>query len=319
MDGRPSIVFADHVHECLLTILREELPDGFSLSILEHDSAEEKARLMAQADYALVWGGRVPDAAVAQAQRLRLIQMCGQGLDKIPVELAKSRGIAVANAGGTNSTAVAEMAMLLMLAAYRRLIQIDSAVRNGYWPKYELRMHFWEIESKTVGIIGLGTIGKKVAQRLGGFECRKLYYDIVRADPVVEQALGVEYTPLNELLRRVDILTLHVPLTPQTRGLINAEAISQMKPSAVIVNTSRGPVIEEDALYRSLVEGRIAGAGLDVFEQEPTPDKPLLHLDQVVVSPHVAGGTIEAARRTIRAAYENVVRIHNGQAPLNAA
>ncbi|MFN0073585.1 MAG: 2-hydroxyacid dehydrogenase [Chloroflexota bacterium] len=319
MSQNPSIAFADVVHECLLTIFREELPDGFTLNLLEQDTPAEKVRILESADFAMVWAGTLPPEAVSRARQLRLIQMCGQGLDHIPVDLAKSLGIPVANAGGTNSTAVAEMALLLMLAVYRRLIQIDSALRNGRWLKYELRDHFHEIESKTVGIVGLGTIGKKVAQRLTGFECQRIYTDVIRADRAVEQALGVEYVPLNDLLAQTDILTLHVPLTGQTRGMIDAPALARLKPSAIVVNTSRGPVVDQAALYQALVEGRIAGAGLDVFEQEPATDMPLLHMDQVVLSPHIAGGTIEAARRTIRAGYANIVRVHSGQPPLNAA
>jgi D-3-phosphoglycerate dehydrogenase len=265
----------------------------------------------------MVWAGKLPPEAVSGARQLRLIQMCGQGVDHLPVELARSLGIPVANAGGTNSTAVAEMAMLLMLAVYRRLIQIDNALRSGAFLKYELRSHFHEIENKTVGIVGLGTIGKKVAQRLSGFGCRRIYFDIERPDPVIEQSLGVEFVPLNDLLRQVDILTLHVPLTGETRGLIDAKSLSLMKPTSILVNTSRGPVVDRSALYSALVEGRIAGAGLDVFEQEPPEDMPLLHMDQVVLSPHIAGGTIEAARRTIQAGYANIVRVHNGEAPLN--
>jgi phosphoglycerate dehydrogenase-like enzyme len=319
MIARPRIVFVDDVHECLLDIFHEELPDGFDLEILAHDTPEEKIRLTRSADYVLVWAGDIPSEALSGAERLKLIQKCGQGLDNLPVEEARGLGIPVANAGGTNSTAVAEMAMLLMLAVYRRLTQIDTSLRAGTFIKYELRGHFHEIEDKTVAIIGLGTIGKKVAQRLSGFECRRLYYDVQRPDRVVEQALGVEYMPLDQLLREADILTLHVPLTAETRRLIDAESLSVMKSTAVVVNTSRGPVVDQEALYSALVEGRIAGAGLDVFEKEPPPDSPLLHMDQVVLSPHIAGGTIEAARRTIQASYANVLRVHNGEPPLNVA
>jgi phosphoglycerate dehydrogenase-like enzyme len=317
MIARPKIVFADDVHESMLDIFREELPDGFDLEILTRNTPGEKVRLVQSADYVLVWAGDIPTGALTNAGRLKLIQKCGQGLDNLPVEEARGVGIPIANAGGTNSTAVAEMAILLMLAVYRRLTQIDTALRSGTFYKYELRSHFHEIEGKTVGIVGLGTIGKKVAQRLSGFECRRVYYDIDRPDRAVEQALGVEFQPLDELLRQSDILTLHVPLTSETRRLIDAESLSIMKPTSVVINSSRGPVVDQQALYSALVEGRIAGAGLDVFEKEPPPDSPLLHLDQVILSPHIAGGTIEAARRTIQASYANIVRVHNGQAPLN--
>jgi len=319
MAARPKILFADDVHECLLEIFREDLPDGFDLEILAQDTPEEKIRAIESADYVMIWSGGIPTEAITRAKQLKLIQKCGQGLDNLPVEEARSRGIPVANAGGTNSTAVAEMAMLLMLAVYRRLSQIDTALRAGTFYKYELRSHFHEIEDKTVGIVGLGTIGKKVAKRLSGFDCRTVYYDIDRPDPVIEQSLGVEYLPLDELLRQSDILTLHVPLTSDTRRLIDAESLSMMKSSAVVINTSRGPVVDQDALYSALVEGRIAGAGLDVFEKEPPEDMPLLHMDQVVLSPHIAGGTIEAARRTIQAGYENILRVHNGESPINVA
>jgi phosphoglycerate dehydrogenase-like enzyme len=317
MISRPKIAFADDVHESMLDIFREELPDGFDLEILAHNTPDEKDRLVESADYVLVWAGDISKEALANASRLKLIQKCGQGLDNLPVEEARILGIPVANAGGTNSTAVAEMAILLMLAVYRRLTQIDTALRSGIFYKYELRTHFHEIEGKTVGIVGLGTIGKKVAQRLGGFECRRIYYDIVRPDRVVEQALGVEFMPLNDLLRQADILTLHVPLTADTRRLIDAESLSIMKSTSVVINSSRGPVVDQEALYSALVEGRIAGAGLDVFEKEPPLDSPLLHMDQVILSPHIAGGTIEAARRTIQASYANILRVHNGEAPLN--
>ena len=196
----------------------------------------------------------------------------------------------VANNGGANAISVAEHALMLMLAVSRKVIWQHANVSGGRWRGNGPAPRMYELYNKTLGIVGLGTIGKKVARLAQAFGMRVQYYDIVRLSEDAEDALGVRFRLLRELLRSSDVVSLHVPLNASTRAMIGAGELALMKPSGVIVNTSRGPVVDEPALTRALSGGKLFGAGLDVFDREPPPaDNPLLKLDNVVLTAHFAG------------------------------
>ncbi|MGB5050605.1 MAG: 2-hydroxyacid dehydrogenase [Caldilineaceae bacterium] len=277
----------------------------------------EKANLIADADFLILFPSLLELEVLNAARNLKLIQLVSAGFDQMPMDAIAARGIPVANNGGTNSIDVAEHTLALMLGVYRLMPQMDRNVRNDGWKAIDSGLHTFTIHGKTVGIIGLGHIGRQVAQRLAPFGAKLIYYDPFPAKPEVEEALGVERCTLDDLLRRADIVTLHVPLNDQTRHIIDARALSLMKPTAVVINTCRGPVIDEPALTAALREGRIRAAGLDVLDKEPpTADNPILQLENVLFSPHSAGVTYDTWQRRGAFIFENLQRVESGEKPL---
>ena len=260
--------------------------------------------------------GLVTEELCRAAPKLRLIQLLSAGYDRADLAAARRAGVPVANNGGANAVAVAEHAVMLMLAVSRRLPLQHANVSRGRWRGNEPpRVH--ELRGRTLGIVGLGTIGKKTARLAAAFGMTVHYYDFARLAEDAEDALGVRFRLLGELLRDSDIVSLHVPLGAATRHLLGAREIALLKPTAVLVNTSRGPVVDEVALTEALSAGRIAGAGLDVFDQEPPEaDNPLLSLDNVVLTAHLAGPTVESGEARLRNAFDNIERVERGGSPL---
>lgn len=275
------------------------------------------AEAMREADYVLGFIFHLPDEAYLNAHRLKLIQVLSAGYDMVNIEGARKARIPICSNGGANSVAVAEHAIMLMLAVYRKLIAFHQNVATGRWHSGIPRaVDIFEIEGKTVGLIGFGNIGVQVARRLKGFNARVIYYDTVRRDSQEEAALGVEYSPLDGLLRTADIVSLHTALNDSTRGIMGREALSLMKPKAILINTCRGEVVDEDALVAALQEGRLLGAGLDTLRQEPTdPANPILRLPNVVLTPHSAGPTVDSFRKRFQNGYANIQRVAEGCRP----
>lgn len=244
---------------------------------------------------------------IAAAPRLRLIQKIGVGINTIDLEAARARGVAVANMPGTNSQAVAEMTLCLMLATLRRVNNLDRLTRRGqgWTPDLATVDSLGEICGKTVGFIGFGAVPNRLAPALKALGAHVIYTQRERRD----HGHG-EFATLHDLLARADIVSLHVPATPETRGLMNRAAIWRMKPGAVLINTARGELVSEPALIEALQSGRLRAAGLDVFEREPIdPMDPLLSLENVVVTPHLAWLTQETLDRSTAIAIENCQRI----------
>jgi phosphoglycerate dehydrogenase-like enzyme len=248
---------------------------------------------------------------LAAAPRLRLVQKVGVGVNSIDLEAAAARGVLVANMPGTNHTAVAEAALMLMLAVLRRLVAWHEATRAGRgWPLDPRGLeHVGELRGRTVGLVGAGKVAAALVPALRALGAKVLYASRREAPE-----LDAERRPLGELLPAVDVLSLHVPLVPETEGLIGAAELELLRPGAVLVNTARGPLVDEPALLGALRSGRLAGAGLDVFEHEPLPDgHPLLGLPNVVVMPHVAWLTQETLARSLEVARDNVGRLRDGR------
>jgi phosphoglycerate dehydrogenase-like enzyme len=252
------------------------------------------------------------------APRLKLLQLVSAGYDRCDIEAARRAGVPVCNNGGANAVAVAEHAIMLMLAVSRRLVWQHTSTASGRWRGNNVAdVKLFELHGRTLGIVGLGAIGKKVARLAAAFGMSVIYYDTNRLTEDQADALGVRFRLLDEVLRSADLVSLHVPLTPATKHLIGAAELALMKPTAYLINTCRGPVVDEAALYAALSEGRIAGAGLDVFDQEPPPsDNRLFNLENVILTPHLAGPTWDTQYTRYRNAYDNIQRVARGDTPL---
>jgi D-3-phosphoglycerate dehydrogenase len=246
------------------------------------------------------------------ADRLKVIARTGAGYDAVDVQAASARKIAVCTTPGANRHAVAEWAITLMLMLARKALDNLAEVRKGGWTRHE----GVDLAGKTLGIIGLGTIGREVAQRMRAFEMRILAADPVQ-NPQFAEEHGITYVSVDELLRESDFVTIHALMSPENKHLINAERLALMKPTAYLINTGRGGIIDGKALYQALKEKRIAGAGLDVFEEEPLPaDSPLRELDNLLMSPHAAGSTADARQLSPFMAADDVIRVLRGERPL---
>jgi D-3-phosphoglycerate dehydrogenase len=249
--------------------------------------------------------------ALEKADRLKVIARYGVGVDKVDLEAAKEKGIVVTNTPGANSVSVAELALGLMLALARQIPEAAQSVQQGKWP----RLSGASLEGKTVGILGLGAIGKQLARRLSGFDCRVLAYDPL-ADEAFAADNGVVLAAMDAVIAQSDFLSLHLPLFPETQGLVNDEFLSRMKKGSFLVNTSRGEVIDEQALLRALEGGHLRGAGLDAFAVEPPdPANPLLHLPQVIATPHLGAQTDGATRNMGWMALRDCLAVLRGEEP----
>ena len=251
------------------------------------------------------------------APKLRLVQLTSAGYDRVDIEAARKAAVPVATNGGANAIAVSEHTILLMLAVYKRLVRYHNDVVAGKWRSPNLAEgRVYELSGKTLGIVGLGNIGKKVARRAAPFDMSVQYYDIARLSEDQEDALGARFVLFEELLRTSDIVSLHVPLTDATRNLLGSSEFALMKPTAILVNTCRGPVVDETALHRALTQGQIAGAGLDVLIEEPPPaNHPIFSLPNVTLTPHSAGPTWENWTSRFRNGFDNIQRVASGERP----
>ncbi len=313
-----KIAFCPPLSKSIMELARDMVPAGFDLIPIEREDPQF-AKVMQDAEYLMGFarGDMGPDFYKG-APKLKLIQLVSAGYDRLDVEAARRAGVPVANNGGANSVAVAEHTIMLILSVLKRLAWMHNNVVAGKWRVGDLgEQRLYELSGKTLGIVGLGTIGKKVVRRAKGFDVQILYYDIVRLSEDQEDALGVRFALLPELLRASDVVSLHVPLNDQTRRMISTREFSTMKDSAILINTCRGPVVDEDALYQALTTGQIAAAGLDVMvEEPPKADHSLFALDNAIITPHIAGPTRENWTKAFRNGFDNVQRVAAGRTPM---
>jgi len=279
---------------------------------------EELVSEVGDVDAVIVGGEKIDDGIFEAARNLKVVSRFGVGYDNVNVDAATRRGILVTYTPGVLSDAVAELTMGLVLCLSRSLLSADAFLRSGEWHRGGRFPLMMDLVGKELGLVGLGRIGSEVARRAKAFGMRLLYYDLIR-NPRLEEGLQIAYLPLEELLRLSDFVSIHVALTDRTRKMIGSRELSLMKKTAYLVNTSRGGVVDQAALYEALKDRRIAGAALDVFEREPVPaDDPLLKLENVVVVPHIGSATVETRRKMAITAAENVVRVLRGEPPLFA-
>ena len=254
------------------------------------------------------------------APKLKIVAQMAVGFDNIDVGEATKRGIYVTNTPGVLTETTADFAWALLMAVARRVVEADRYVRTGQWKVgwHPSMLLGRDVYSATLGIVGAGRIGTAVARRAKGFNMKILYYDVVPMPPEIEKELDAKRVDLDTLFKESDFISIHVPLIKETYHLVNEEKLRLMKKTAYLINNSRGPVVDEKALYKALKEGWIAGAALDVFEQEPTPmDNPLLRLDNVVVAPHISSASHETRSRMAEMAAENLVAFFEGKQPPN--
>lgn len=253
------------------------------------------------------------------APRLKIVSQLAVGYDNIDITEATKRGIYVTNTPEVLTDTTADFAWALLMALARRVIEADKYVRTGQWKVgwHPDMMTGRDIYNATIGVVGAGRIGYAVAKRATGFSMKILFYDVVPR-PEIEKDFGAKKVDLDTLLKESDFVSIHVPLMKETQHLINEQKLKLMKKTAYLINNSRGPVVDEKALYKALKEGWIAGAGLDVFEQEPTPaDNPLLKLDNVAVAPHISSASIETRSKMGEMVAENLVAFFEGKKPPN--
>ena len=316
-----KVAFIHGLTDEIVEVIIGHTPEGWTTVVIGRDTPPEEQRALARdADFLMVYAAPLADDVLRAADKARLVQLLAAGYDRMNLPLMRALEVPCANNGGANSWAVADHALMLMLALYRQQIHTDPATRQGRWSAPITGTNTFEMANKLVGVLGMGNIGRQVARRVQGFDAKVQYYDMYPLPEERERELDVRRVDLDELFRASDILTCHTPLTPDTRHIVSRERIALMKPTAVIINTSRGPVVDEAALIEALRQRKIAGAGLDVFEQEPVdPDNPLLRMDNVVVTAHIAGTTWDTWFRRAEFAYQNMRRVWNGEPPLAIA
>ena len=288
---------------------REDVPPP--RDVLQREAADADGLLSLLTD-------PVDAALMDAAPRLKVVSNFAVGYDNIDVPAATARGIVVTNTPEVLTETVADFAFCLMVAAARRLVEADAYTRAGRWKTWEpLLLAGQDVYGTTLGLIGLGRIGSAVARRAKGFGMQVLYFDVVRREDL-EAAQGIEFRGMDDVLRTSDFISVHVPLSAQTRHLISGPQFALMKPTAVFVNTSRGPVVDQAALAEALRMRTIYAAGIDVFEREPIdPDDPLLKLDNVTVAPHIASASVPTRVKMATLAAENLVAVLEGRRPPN--
>ena len=313
--NRPRVLYLSHAGEDVYALVRDAAGDRFEVVTLDRDDDTERCARIADCEAVICAATKLRKIHLDAAKSLRVIHHQGVGWqDTTDWREIRRRGLPMALTPEGTTIGVAEHTILLMLAAAKHLSFADRELRAGRWHVNALRAVSRELYGKTIGYVGMGRIGQAVAERLRAFGCSGLY-----ADPAVglsvarEEALALRRAPLDEVLERADVVTIHIPLTDETRNLISRRAIARMKPDAILVNTARGGIVDEAALAEALGAGRLLAAGLDVFEDEPPrPDNRLLGLPNVVLTPHVSAGTRDAMRQKLAAIFANLARFFDG-------
>jgi glyoxylate reductase len=289
----------------------EESDDGLSASQLA-------ARISGKQGVVSQLTDKFPAEVIEGLAGVRVIANVAVGYDNIDLSAATRHGILITNTPDVLTDTTADFAFTLLLAAARRVVEGHQFVHSGQWTKWRIDLLVGQdVHHRTLGIFGMGRIGQALARRARGFSMRILYHDAQPAPEQIEKDLGLELVSPEHLLRESDFISLHVPLMPETRHLIGAQQLRMMKPTAILVNTSRGPVVDEAALAEALDQRVIAGAGIDVFEREPQVDPLLLKLENVVVAPHIASASVDTRRKMSMMAAENAVAALEGRRPAN--
>ena len=308
-----TILLTNRYEGTPLSILRDAVGDRFNLIMLDEVTQKNLNEKVPEADYLLVSGRlKVDRELLANAGKLKMIQRTGVGLDTIDFEALKEFNIPLYVNFGVNAVSVAEHAVMLILAVLRRTCSVNAQVQSAVWKKQKTGLTTHELYGKTVGIVGMGQIGRHAASILRGFGVKILYFDQYRLKPEDEEKYAAEYRDLDSLLKESDIVTLHCSLTPDTKYLINRDTLAKMKPGSILINTARGKLVDQNALKEAVESGHLMGAGIDTFEEEPIiQDNPLIGLDNVTLSPHIGGVTYEAFSRMMCLGIQNIEQYDN--------
>ena len=312
----PKILHTAHYSGKALEQLKASAPPGFIVETLDEPTRDCLLAKAVDADYLLVSGRLRIDAAVLGcAPKLKMIQRTGVGTEMLDLDAISDRGVPVYVNRGVNARSVAEHTMLMILSCLKNIPKISAEVKGGFWRKQATGLECSELWGKTVGLVGMGAVGRLVAGMVRAFGANLVYFDVVPVPPDEERSLCIERAAsFEELLARSDVVSFHCPLTVETAGMLSASAIAKMKEDACVVNTARGGLIDEVALAEALRSGKLHAAGLDVRAQEPpSPDDPLAGLDNVILTPHIAGLSREAFSAMLAAAMENIAAFERGE------
>jgi phosphoglycerate dehydrogenase-like enzyme len=313
-----SIIYIGEVPDLIREELIERLPKGFNLQFYSDYDKQKKNEALRNCNFILGFPRSFTIENLKKCKKLSMVQLLSAGYDYFDVEAAAKMHVAVANNGGANSVAVAEHTILMILALYKKLEEYQQALRKGNWYRKENHpLELYELKGKQVGIIGFGNIGQNLTKCLQGFEVEAKYYDLIR-NKNAEVEYDIEFIELKELIKTSDIISIHVPLLKSTKKMISAQEFDMMKTNAILINTARGGIVDDEALYEALITGKIAGAGLDVFTheneiQEGTFKSPLFNLKNIIVTPHYAGHTLDTWHRRIRNGYQNIINYTKGK------
>ena len=300
-----------------LDLIPKEITVDYNSADAPLPKAELLARLKGKDGLVCHIVSAIDEEVLAAAPTLKVVANVAVGYNNIDVAVARRRGVVVTNTPDVLTETTADFAWALLMAAARRVVEADHFARSGQWQRWQWDL-LWgaDVHGKTLGILGFGRIGRAVARRASGFDMRVLYHDAVRPAPAVERELRVTYAEPETILREADFVSLHTPLLPKTRHLINERTLRLMKKTAILVNAARGPIVDEAALVRALKEGWIAGAGIDVFEEEPTIHPGLAPLPNVVLAPHIASASRDTRIAMATLAVRNCLAVLDGKPPL---
>ena len=321
MAASKAVLISTRIVPELWKVVLDETPKGWTIDYVSPKDGEDKVvKAIADVSSIVVFGSnwRVPFKILEPLKQLKLVQTAGQGTDHLPVKQLWDRGVFVCNTGGGNALSVSELTMLLILATLRRIQPLSASIKAGKWQGNSDMLNTHELYGKTVGIVGFGNIGKRVAHLAYGFGANIIFYEKLDIPYAAKADTRARQVSLEELLATADIVTLHVPSMEASRNLITWRELSMMKPTSYLINTARGAVINEADLIRALNEKKIAGAGLDVWEPEP-PDtaNPLLAMENVVATPHAGALAWENWLPRVQTIWSNILKVSEGKAPLN--
>lgn len=309
-----KILLTNHYEGKPAEIIKSAVPDGFELEMLESVSQQELEGKVKEAEYLLVSGRlKINRTVLGNAQNIKMIQRTGVGLDSIDLEYIRNHDIPFYVNKGVNAQSVAEHTILLMLASLRNLVEINENTKRGIWKKQAQGVCTHELCGKTVGLIGMGAIGRKVAGMLKAFGAEVLYNDVSKMKQEDENALGIKFSTREEIIEKSDIISLHCPLTDDTHHMINDRAVNKMKNGVILINTARGGLIDEAALINGIKNGKIAGAGIDVYEKEPVDNSEVLNLQNIITTPHIGGVTYDSFYQMMYQAMRNIEMFDKGQ------
>jgi phosphoglycerate dehydrogenase-like enzyme len=309
------VLYLDKLNEHMEKMLLEHFNDEIDVRFLNPTSGKKGE--LKDAHIFIVTTYQVTKEIIDAAPNLKLIQRTGIGIDMVDVSYAAQKGIPVSVCKGFNSTSVAELAILDMLALYRKIVTMDNTTKKGEWHTWTWRHESYELVGKTVGVIGAGAIGRNVIKRAKAFDTKVIYYDKFRVPEKLEKELGAEYrTSIDAVIKEADVITLHLPLLPETEGIIGEKELKEMKDTAILVNTARDSLIDLEALIQSLRNGEIAGAAVDVLDPI-TEDSPLHNTEglNLILTPHIGAATYDNYDRVYQLCASNAVRIMRGEEP----
>ena len=315
---RPQLLISKRIYSEAVEYLRERAEIEYHDSDESYPAEDLLEQLAGKDGVVSQLTDRFSDEVMAALPSLKVISNVAVGFDNIDIEAATRRGIAVTNTPDVLTETTADLAFALLLTAARRVGEAERFLRGGRWRGWGIdQLCGQDVHHSTLGILGMGRIGRALARRARGFEMKVIYHDAVRAPERIEGELALSFVPFETLLREADLVSVHVPLAPQTRRLISGPQLALMKKTAVLVNTSRGPVVDEAALAEALEQGEIAAAGLDVYESEPSVEPRLLALENVVLTPHIASASVATRRKMCIMAAENALAALDGKRPPN--